>query len=181
MINRTMPILIWGVALGLSALAIVLARRGESVADFVAIVTAGKLNVIAARDAAIVITLSDHHVSRLPRWGVHLDRTTPANFDADRRAAKAESQFSFAGFRSCIAERVVNSPASASVAEIQFPQWVLALPLLLLIARWYRRVCVRSARMEAGRCIVCAYDLRGSESPRCPECGCDTTMKSNPG
>lgn len=33
------------------------------------------------------------------------------------------------------------------------------------------RVCRRLMRMRRGVCVVCRYDLRGSESGVCPECG----------
>lgn len=49
---------------------------------------------------------------------------------------------------------------------IFFGQWVVALPLALVIFRGMGR-----QKGMPGCCAVCGYDLRGSSSGLCPECG----------
>ena len=58
---------------------------------------------------------------------------------------------------------------------IVFPQWLpislagvpLAAFVLLAASKWQKR----RRRRLAGLCAACGYDLRGSDSARCPECG----------
>jgi len=57
------------------------------------------------------------------------------------------------------------------------PQWlgfivntILSAVFLLLVMKW-ASVTGRRWRIHRGRCAQCAYDLRGSESHICPECG----------
>src|SRR5678809_1558698 len=92
-------IFVWSLAVTLAVLGGGLSRRSEMVSDFAAIVTAGRLNVIAARDRHIVITFSDYPVDRPYRWRIEVDKTSPVTFAFDRAAAKSESWISFGGFR----------------------------------------------------------------------------------
>jgi hypothetical protein len=39
----------------------------------------------------------------------------------------------------------------------------------------------RSARLRAGQCVMCGYNLTGNVSGRCPECGTRLTDASSPG
>jgi hypothetical protein len=59
-------------------------------------------------------------------------------------------------------------------AMVVAPHWVLALTTgampLTRMGLIVRRRVRRSRRIEAGHCLVCGYDLRGSPD-RCPECG----------
>ncbi|HWL94257.1 MAG TPA: hypothetical protein VNT79_12060 [Phycisphaerae bacterium] len=72
------------------------------------------------------------------------------------------------------------------VAAAQFPamgeagQWIIgmsAAALGPLLGTWVvRRRVQQRLRIElvkSGKriCLTCGYDLRGSDSPRCPECG----------
>ena len=50
--------------------------------------------------------------------------------------------------------------------EIHFPLWLPA-AILVLLGIWG----IRATRFPAGACASCGYDLRGSESKRCSECG----------
>ena len=55
------------------------------------------------------------------------------------------------------------------IAGIWFFLVLLAVyPVTFLLSTPRRR---RRQRMEQGLCVRCGYDLRGSESSRCPECG----------
>jgi hypothetical protein len=48
---------------------------------------------------------------------------------------------------------------------------VTAVPPLLWLAATGRRAWVRRRRRRLGRCLACGYDLRGTPSGRCSECG----------
>jgi len=60
------------------------------------------------------------------------------------------------------------------VASATLPDWfiaaVLALPPLARLRR-FRRDRRRRARRRLGLCESCGYDLRGSSTGKCPECG----------
>ncbi len=56
--------------------------------------------------------------------------------------------------------------------------------LTLIIAPFGTWLCVaahqrrlRRRRIREGRCVRCDYDLRGGASPRCPECGQETSRR----
>ena len=163
--------LIGTIALLLAALAITLSARREAFTDYLAIVMGGRVSVIAAPDRRIVLTMSDYQVLNSPRWAIALDRTTPLLFGESRFVTAATRDIGCFGFRFTLGDRTVGQARSAHALELQSPQWVLLVPLALMIASWYRRVCIRSARFERGECVWCGYDLRGSGSDRCSECG----------
>ena len=58
---------------------------------------------------------------------------------------------------------------------IVIPQWLTAIiasappAVFVLLAAWNWQK--RRGRRLAGLCAACGYDLRGSDSGRCPECG----------
>lgn len=51
------------------------------------------------------------------------------------------------------------------------PFWAPAAAFSLLAAALWWRPLVARARSQRGACVACGYDLRGSSSPVCPECG----------
>ena len=55
------------------------------------------------------------------------------------------------------------------------PYWSLVLVTGFFPAwrfwRWRRRSRVRRRRIRLGLCVICGYDLRGTGSNACPECG----------
>jgi hypothetical protein len=77
-------------------------------------------------------------------------------FDSESRTLKAPTRFSFARW-------------------ITFPWWVVVCPWMISPVFWMpfltKRLRTR-ARVKAGCCANCGYDLRGS-GDRCSECGFD--------
>lgn len=67
------------------------------------------------------------------------------------------------------------------IREITIPSWVAAgLPLIPAFCL-ARRPVRRFVRRRRGQCVYCGYDLRGSISGRCPECGkANTAFKTLP-
>ena len=66
------------------------------------------------------------------------------------------------------------APTMIERSEISLVGMVAMLPALAamwLIARWLWREMPVFYRRPNGRCDWCDYDLRGSPSPVCPECG----------
>ena len=68
---------------------------------------------------------------------------------------------------------------AATCGVLLIPHWLpIALGSLSLI--WHaRRFTFRTRErkwMKEGRCLTCGYDLRGTPSPRCPECGTETEL-----
>ena len=51
------------------------------------------------------------------------------------------------------------------------PYWMIAVGLAILPALWLAALCRRQARLAAGGCIACGYNLTGNTSGVCPECG----------
>lgn len=45
----------------------------------------------------------------------------------------------------------------------------------LIVATMFRALLLRQSRVPAGFCRECRYDLRGSPSGKCPECGFQNT------
>lgn len=58
---------------------------------------------------------------------------------------------------------------------IGVPYWMLMLPAAALWSIRTRRVYRAKQRIISGCCVACGYDLRGSPSGRCPECGSVTS------
>lgn len=56
------------------------------------------------------------------------------------------------------------------VLGIGAPWWWILLLMLPPLAFRVHALLIRRARLRRGQCVVCGYDLRGSDS-RCPECG----------
>ena len=177
--NKFIRIFVWSGATALMVLSGLLAGRGDSIVDFAWLVVDGRLQVVAARDRAIIVTLSDHVVDHERRWQAHIEKTNSLMFDCAGIVSTADAQFSWGRFRVYSGPRAISPRFSVHVLEVSVPQWLLALPLLLLIAKWYRRLCVRSARLENGQCISCGYDLRGSVDDRCSECGTVLAEREN--
>jgi hypothetical protein len=68
-------------------------------------------------------------------------------------------------------------PPTGSFWSVWLPHWLLSLLLGLPVAvawRIRRRSVMRAARLAAGQCASCGYDLRASPK-RCPECGAAAT------
>ena len=67
------------------------------------------------------------------------------------------------------------TPRRCPTARWSAPHWqfviVTSLPPLLRLALPARRLCLRRRRRRLGRCLRCGYDLRGTASGRCSECG----------
>lgn len=58
-----------------------------------------------------------------------------------------------------------------------------AVVALVILAFWYvgdRPELVRQCRRERGQCERCGYDLRGNETPVCPECGTPFEARARP-
>jgi hypothetical protein len=51
------------------------------------------------------------------------------------------------------------------------PLWIPAAVLSIIPVLAACRTVARHRRGRKGCCVICAYDLRGSQSGRCPECG----------
>lgn len=64
-----------------------------------------------------------------------------------------------------VSQVVVKRPAGPGT-----PNWLIGAGLTLLAA-YTGYLWLRDRRPPAGHCPVCAYDLRGNVSGRCPECG----------
>ena len=66
------------------------------------------------------------------------------------------------------------SPAFMGEPLIYIPVWVTVPPFAFVLL-WRRklRATVRECLREVNRCDYCGYDLRGSMSDKCPECGKD--------
>ena len=62
------------------------------------------------------------------------------------------------------------SSAAMSLYEFTAPWWSIALPAAALPAAWCWHRWRSRARMRAGHCPGCGYDLRATPG-RCPECG----------
>jgi hypothetical protein len=54
---------------------------------------------------------------------------------------------------------------------IAVPFWFIVLVTGVGPALWWARVRRRRGRLKTGRCAGCGYDLRATDSGRCPECG----------
>lgn len=75
---------------------------------------------------------------------------------------------------------VISAVAGASLRKaewtmVRFPMWTLALVFVANPATWFMRRWLhryrRRRRIRRGLCVTCGYDLRGSESGVCSECG----------
>ena len=112
----------------------------------------------------------------------------PQRAAADLAAAAAErpklstfppTSVNFAGYR--VTHFGVGRYAWRFQGGMVFERWVLLPCWALLVASaapvglgrlaaWRRRRRTRR-RLDAGQCVRCGYDLRGSPGERCPECG----------
>ena len=75
-----------------------------------------------------------------------------------------------------------NSPSLKPIAQIPvtltailIPVWIIIAVALIFPALWLAKVissaAMRSRRRKLQQCASCGYDLRGTLSKRCPECG----------
>ena len=78
-----------------------------------------------------------------------------------------------------LAGRPVYTPYAVRYRTIA----LVPLALLLVVnAAPLTRMFVRRRRSQRGHCVTCGYDLRGSPSGTCPECGTSATLqKERPG
>ncbi len=63
---------------------------------------------------------------------------------------------------------------SADLWRIEFPIWLLMLPVAIQLLFLIRRWMIQRRRLRRQACIRCGYDLRAS-ARICPECGLDRT------
>jgi hypothetical protein len=56
-------------------------------------------------------------------------------------------------------------------ASFRVPYWLVMLPASIFPTRWLIRRMRTRRRLREGQCLICGYDLRGSVSDRCSECG----------
>jgi len=169
--KRIARIIVWLTSLALAAIATVVARHPFDQADFAAIAIGGRVQLCAARERTISITLSNYKIVAPVQRRIVLGTTTWRSFDGERFIAGTQMEFGRGGFRLALGDRRIGNSRVAEAMQIEFPQWMLVVPLILLAGRWYCRVCIRSARVERGECVACGYDLRGSTMNRCSECG----------
>ncbi len=97
------------------------------------------------------------------RWGVLYVR-----FDCGADVFQPRTvDFSLAGLR------VLTSAARGwHYAALDIPLWMPAAPAAILLALVGLHGPLRERRRRTrGQCVRCGYDLRGSRSARCPECG----------
>ena len=73
---------------------------------------------------------------------------------------------------------------SVDAIWIMLPYWLIEIVVLIipgsLICLLLRRPLRRSRRLRRGLCHDCGYDLRGSITRRCPECGSRRVFASRP-
>jgi hypothetical protein len=171
MIGSARKLFVWSIALALACAALLSRLRSPDLVSVVGVVVAGRLQIITLRYQTFSVLFTDR-VALIPeRWRVHFDRTTTSTDlyrDTDWKRRRAESH-SLGAFHYRTGKRGIYEESNG--IELAAPSYVLMLPLMLLIAHWYWRVCVRSSRIERGECVACGYDLRGSTSDCCSECG----------
>jgi hypothetical protein len=61
-------------------------------------------------------------------------------------------------------------PLTRRTTVVWTPLWLVILFSVLPVVPRVARMAIRRRRIQAGRCISCGYDLRGSPA-QCPECG----------
>jgi hypothetical protein len=113
-------------------------------------------------------------------WSVPADATFasgPMNLVWDVRE-RTGLEFGSARTRSALTDPMYQVTWQLAYTYGTFPYWVLAILFAILPARWmlsYRRA---ARREREGRCLRCGYDLRGSTSGKCPECGTPVPVES---
>lgn len=68
---------------------------------------------------------------------------------------------------------VMSLPFTRLTIYYWVPAALLMLPLILAVVLNHRRQSILRKRRDRGICVDCGYDLRGSSSERCPECGAE--------
>jgi hypothetical protein len=171
MIACARKLTVWGIASALACAALLSRLSSPDVVSVVGVVVAGRLQIITLRNQTLSVLFTDR-VALIPEhWRVHFDRTTTSTDlyrGTDWKRRRSESH-SLGAFHFRTGKRGIYEESTG--IELAAPINVLALPLMLLIARGYWRLCVRSSRIERGECVSCGYDLRGSPSDHCSECG----------
>jgi hypothetical protein len=91
------------------------------------------------------------------------------------------SAFTPDGFRAWVTARGLGCTTRWDVVYVKLPLWM---PVFLFLVLPASAVAVRSVRRRRrrnrGLCERCGYDLRGSVSGRCPECGREALCGSAP-
>ncbi len=65
-----------------------------------------------------------------------------------------------------------SRPGEIRVSAFAIPHWLLCGAFLIYpLLAFIRGPLRRYRRRRRGLCRECAYDLRGTTEPRCPECG----------
>lgn len=77
------------------------------------------------------------------------------------------------GGNSIVGMMRMSPPMGTSLYLICFNAWIIppAVPFIGLVVYALLKGRRRRLRRIRGLCVNCGYDLRGSGSPRCPECG----------
>jgi hypothetical protein len=163
--------------LALSTAAAVLYAHSYGACDAVAVFTpGGKPQVAAVYRGGILLVFTDvPFTQRGMSWEFGV--ATPDQYERCREVMDAsatttnKARFGFGYAVGDLRPQYNWKPPGFRFVAVRAPAWLVVAPLALLSVRRLAVPLRRRLRGRRGLCPSCGYDLRGSGSARCPECG----------